>query len=403
MELHSPSKEGAILSLGRKTFFLRPICLDRYLNNLPLSATTREVFWLHWGMGYREHSITTTLSINQVAGYLKISPSTVSRAYDQLISHDLLIRRSLAAAHGGWGITETTINIPDTVLTSMLSDNRDRSGCPPSDIPHNGGMISIGQDATNEAVFSTPDVQETVSSSASDTLVPATTPIVASLAEEQTSRIDLEQRIEELDRQIAHWNATAIQCSETKDLTGYHQAVTNAEQAQHRRESLRTELAKRSEGQSQSSGSNNNTPAAITETESSEHASAHQTAPAATNSAAINPAVTTPAATTPVTTNPAATNPATTSRQLGTTARNEIFQRVAAINQVSHPKGVAQEIIYSIEQGAQANRPVPWAINAAIKMVENNVWRTPYGFASKTEEGVPSNCREGYPPIAGAL
>ena len=119
-------KASSILALGQKTFFLRPICLDRYLRQLDLTESAREVFWYHWGMGYRERTVTTQLSIDQVVHYLKISPSSVCRAYEQLSAAKLIVRSVEKAEHGGFGVAKTTIDLPDTVLAVLMAENPDR-------------------------------------------------------------------------------------------------------------------------------------------------------------------------------------------------------------------------------------------------------------------------------------
>ncbi|MCB1810663.1 MAG: hypothetical protein KDK04_02920 [Candidatus Competibacteraceae bacterium] len=346
----SHKKAQAILALGQKSFFLRPICLDHYLRQLDLTETAREVFWYHWGIGYRDRTVTTHLSISQVAAYLGISLSSVSRAYEQLSAAELILRRVQPAEHGGYGTAETTITIPDAVLTTLLADQPDR--------------LVQKLNPVDTTPKMPPSVQ-TTSEPRSDTLdraapsMPSQDPHPTSPSSghpgTEMSAKTIQTRIDDLDQALQHWNNEAIQCSKNKDVVGYRQAVTNAERSQQKRDQLRQHLTE------------------------SESASAQ--------------AVESPAPRVAAPTSPPLTSAPSAPRQLHPTIQAEIARQVHAIPRVSNPPGVTQEVIFSIEQGAQKTRPVPWAIHSALALIRKNRWRTPHGFGGtpKLGAGVLSN------------
>ncbi|MCB1805058.1 MAG: hypothetical protein KDK04_29985 [Candidatus Competibacteraceae bacterium] len=349
-------KASSILALGQKTFFLRPICLDRYLRQLDLTESAREVFWYHWGMGYRERTVTTQLSIDQVVHYLKISPSSVCRAYEQLSAAKLIVRSVEKAEHGGFGVAKTTIDLPDTVLAVLMAENPDRQ--------------RIG--AASEQITPThADPRQPTLSTVVDEAGSAEHCPDASDATEKGSTDDLAAHIDALSQQIQQQNVKAMQCSKHQDIEGYRRAVTQAEQAQRRRDALRTRL-----------DSKNAQIDSAPERGEGKHPDDPDPTPAAAESVLLA--------------KPAGDDvgPKPKARQLSAKLRDKIAQRVQAIQRVSNPLAVTQEIIFSIERGTQSKKPIPWAINAALALLEANRWRTPYGF-----HGVLPLWEEGYAQI----
>ena len=362
----SNKKAQAILALGQKSFFLRPCCLDHYLRQLDLTEIAREVFWYHWGIGYRDRTITTHLSINQVAAYLGISSSSVSRAYEQLSTAELIVRLVPPADHGGYGVAETTITLPDAVLTTLLAEQPDRHA-----------QTHKRVDTTLDRVSCDPVIRKNRTDLV-DTKIPSLPahephPVKSRADQRETgvSAEAIQDRIEELDQAIQHWNDRAVHCSKQKEVSAYRQAVANAEQSQRQRDQLRRQLTEMNDPQqapARQLASRDPSP-------DQQDRSTHQGLTTET----LKP--------------PARSSAPSAQRQLHPTIKTDIARLVKAMPRVSNPPEVTQEVIFSIEQGAQKMRPIPWAIRSALALIRDNRWRTPYGFggAPKLGEGVQSN------------
>jgi hypothetical protein len=68
-------------------------------------------------------------------------------------------------------------------------------------------------------------------------------------------------------------------------------------------------------------------------------------------------------------------------RLLPESEKRYLHQRVAQLGtHISQPNRLIEEITYSVECGVQAHLPPRFALNAALKMVRQNTWRTPWGF-----------------------
>lgn len=379
----SDEKTKKILSLGNKSFFLQPECLVRYLRQLPITEMARQVFWWHWGIAYRQKTLSTQLSIASVADALHVSHSAVSAAYQQLVDCHLIVRHQCIASHGGYGTAETIIDLPYPVLRQLLAGNQDRSTVfsnEGSDSAQNTANVAVSDDenvlctqnrpivdlsklsdATNDGEWpSTNSVEKEITADADHEAENGNVEIPIATADKSDSSASvqtLEQEIEALNEKIAHWNAVAVECANANDLDGLRDAAK------------RVELTKTRKAERLEPLENGSTtpPLASGQVVTSSHTSTATSQP--------NPTI---AASQAV---PDSIPPAR--RELASSLRQNIFDRVAAMRQVSDPRQVTQEIIYSVEQGSQAKLSLRWGINAALKLVRENRWRTPYGIGKR--------------------
>src|ERR1700733_10898904 len=76
-----------------KYFSLRPKPLERWLWQQALPQAAERVFWLHWEEGMRNRDWCSQVPLKRVASLCCVDPSTVTRAYQLLKSHDLIRRQ----------------------------------------------------------------------------------------------------------------------------------------------------------------------------------------------------------------------------------------------------------------------------------------------------------------------
>jgi hypothetical protein len=76
-----------------KYFCLRPKPLERWIWKHGLPQAAERVFWLHWEEGMRRRTWCSEIPIRRVAAECRVDVSTVSRAYQRLLSLGLIRRQ----------------------------------------------------------------------------------------------------------------------------------------------------------------------------------------------------------------------------------------------------------------------------------------------------------------------
>lgn len=104
-------------------FAIRPAVLEEYIWDLGLPRAAERVFFLHWVEGKRSGDWCSEIPLKVVAARCRLDESTVTKAYQVLIEHDLIRRDNTRRDPNNrfqQAVAITEVRIP-RALTSQLS------------------------------------------------------------------------------------------------------------------------------------------------------------------------------------------------------------------------------------------------------------------------------------------
>lgn len=349
-------------------YFQIPQPLFDYLRQLPISDTCREVYKLHWSLGAICKNMVSAMAIENVAKRLNVTVRTIQRCYRTLADLGLLIRRSKKNRWGGQAISETILLLPDEHLQELAqamprasrrpettqdaeaADTLKSTAPPLSAAPLTKSPKAVAPSNPNELAApqitaiqypepQTTDPRPRLDDQERRLADPKPIPIPKHQPDPEVER----HRITDLIKRL---NDEFVAASKARDFKQLSRIGLRIDQLKQQRERLQPSPQRQEDA-----------------------ARPPQTPTRTPTDQPSNP-----------TAQPGATSPP--KRRLPDGFKHKIATEVNKITRISCPPQVTAEIIYSLERGAQADRPLPYALNAALKLLRANTWRTPFGFVA---------------------